>query len=93
MIGTLEALDHVLTSLLRLCLWLHVAWVLLLLIYTLAVAQPARPRPRTVPVVYHVSKAGDDARTCVQAQNPATAKRTVNAGPRLSRRWGYAQYR
>ena len=54
--------------------------LLLLLLPALALAQPARPRPRTVPVVYHVSTSGDDARTCVQAQNPATAKRTVNAG-------------
>ena len=151
MIRTLEAFDRGLAAILRLCLWLHVAWVLLLLMLhpgpgaddvrpgdmrmrylmrpypqtdteeaclwsivqgyaewchqqgrtvhvlsywralgllpllllllpTLALAQPPRPRPRTVPLTYHVSKSGNDTNTCVQAQNPATPRLTVNQG-------------
>lgn len=35
MLSALEALDRFLAGLLRLCLWLHVAWMLLLLLLLL----------------------------------------------------------
>jgi hypothetical protein len=57
---------------------MRLSLLLLLCLPLLVLGQP--PRPRTAAVVYHVTKGGNDSHSCMQAQNAATAKLTVNAG-------------
>ena len=56
------------------------ALTILLLLPTLALAQPARPRPRAAPATYYVSPQGSPMHTCQQATSPSTPRQTVNQG-------------